>query len=649
MRKQIFFLILLLMLISLFQVPSLLATGAIGYLQRANEYLKEKKYSLAINEYKTALKINPYYKEAYYQLALAYFGKNNLTKAEENFKEAIKLDQYYFDAHNDLGLLYEEQGKLEEALKKYDQAKEIAPGNPKVYYNLGSLYHKKNDLKKAIVNYIKVLKIDPRHVLSYLNLGSLFLIEGKYYDPDKAMAYYQKALLCDPANSLININIASIYYKQGLIDKAIKEYQKAIEKSPQDVYSLAALAAIYMEKQNYNLALFLYKKIAEIEPENFISWYNLGFIYEVEKKYPQALDYYKIALQVNPYDELALYHLENIILKNEDISSPLRSEYAQRHLNLGQYYLKKQQVALAKYEFKRSIKLYPQNPVNRFAYCKLLKYKGCFPEAIEEIKKVIELDPNNIKAKDNLEKLFYLRSRLLSEKEKIDLLLTPSSGTTILIISFKPKKIFHQDIDHYLTYLATTLLKEFPQIEILDRDKLNEFLKNQKFKEVKDIEDISKVGQALKAQVVLWGEATEEIDEIKVSINLVDVENLTSISRIDLTNKGNNRLLEMANQIQGYILKNTPLSGNIIKVKLAKNQVIINLGNRHKVKENDVFEVWEEGGKYLDPGTGRTKRFKERIIGKIKVAKAENNISLATSITFELIDKLKANKVTLIR
>lgn len=647
MIKRFFFLVLFLLLFFFFKVTPLLAIGAIGHLKKGDEYLKENKFSLAIKEYEISLKLNPYYKEAFHQLALAYFRKNDLEKAEENFKEAIKLDENYFDAHNNLGLVYEEQGKLEEALKEYHKAKKIEPGNYTVYYNLGGLFHKKKDLENAIINYHRVLKINPQHVWTHINLGSLFLLPGKFYDPDKAMAYYRIALSHDPSNVWININIASIYYRQGLTNRAMEEYQEAIRKSPQNIYALSALAGIYVELKKYHLALPLYEKIVKIEPEDFIAWYNIGFIHEINKNYYGALSSYEKALHINPYDELALYHIENIILEKEDISSPWRKKYGKWHLDLGHYYFKEREIALTNYEFKRSMKLCPQEAGNRFAYCKLLKFRNYLQEEIEEIKKVVELDPKNIRAKDRLEELYYLRPKLLSVEEEIDLESIPPSGITTLIINFKPQKILHQHIHHYLTYLTNTFLSEFPQLNIIAKDKIDKFLKNQNIKEIKNIEHIFEAGKNLNAQRALWCEVYEEKDEIKVFTRLVDINTLTDIMVVELTCKGNNKFKEVANLIQKYVLKNTPLLGEIIKTIITKSQVLINLGACHGVKEEDVFNVWEKGRDYLDPATGRTMRYKERIIGKIKVVKVNNNISLAVPITFELIKLIKTNKITL--
>lgn len=649
MIKRFSFLVLFILLLSFSKITPLLAIGAIGHLKKGNEYLREKKFSLAITEYELSLKLNPYYKEAFHQLGLAYFKKNDLKEAEKNFKKAIELDENYFDAHNNLGLVYEEQGKLEEALKEYNRAKKIEPGNYRVYYNLGGFFYKKKDLKNAILNYKKVLKINPQHVWACINLGSLFSTSGDFYDPDKAIAYYCKALSYDPSNSWININIASLYYNQGLIDRAIEEYQRAIKNFPQNTHALSALAGIYVELKEYYLALPLYEKIVKIKPEDSIAWYNLGLIYEIKKDYPKALNSYKEALRINPYDELALYHLENIILKKENISSPLRQKYSKWHLDLGYYYFKERQIVLANYEFKRSIQLNPQDARSRFAYCELLKSRNYIQEEIEEIKKVIELDPNNIRAKDRLEKLYYLKPKLLSVKEEIDLNTVLPSGITTLIINFKPKKILHQHVHHYLTYLTNILLSEFPQLQIITKDEVDRFLKNQKIREIENIEHIFEAGKNLNAQIALWCEVYEEEDEIKVFTRLVDINTLTDIIAVKLTCEGNNKFKEIANLIQKYVLKNTPLLGQIVRTKVAKNRVIINLGARHGVKKDDLFNVWEEEREHLDPATGRTTRYEEKVIGKIKVVEVDNNISLAVPITFELIKFLETNKITLLK
>ncbi len=73
----------------------------------------------ALQNYLTAIKLNPEYAEAYFNLGTVYYKQGLQKKAEEAFLKSIELQPEYGRAHYSLGFVYLEQ-------KKYDLAKKHA-------------------------------------------------------------------------------------------------------------------------------------------------------------------------------------------------------------------------------------------------------------------------------------------------------------------------------------------------------------------------------------------------------------------------------------------------------------------------------------------------------------------------------------------
>ncbi len=76
----------------------------------------EDKPEAAINNFLSAIELNPSYAEAYFNLGAVHYKLGNAKKAEQAFLKAIDLEPGYGRAHYSLGFLYFEQ-------KKYDLAK----------------------------------------------------------------------------------------------------------------------------------------------------------------------------------------------------------------------------------------------------------------------------------------------------------------------------------------------------------------------------------------------------------------------------------------------------------------------------------------------------------------------------------------------
>lgn len=58
-------------------------------------YFLNGKYDAAIGEFQKSLRINPKNVEIYYNLGLAYEGKNELHKAKEMYLKALELDEKF--------------------------------------------------------------------------------------------------------------------------------------------------------------------------------------------------------------------------------------------------------------------------------------------------------------------------------------------------------------------------------------------------------------------------------------------------------------------------------------------------------------------------------------------------------------------------
>ncbi len=93
----------------------------------ANVYLKEKRYNMAIREYKTAIKYKkdfPYY---YYNLGCAYYAQKEYKEAKAAFEKAIRLKSNEANFYYNLALackhLNDNKG-LTAALANYDKYKE---------------------------------------------------------------------------------------------------------------------------------------------------------------------------------------------------------------------------------------------------------------------------------------------------------------------------------------------------------------------------------------------------------------------------------------------------------------------------------------------------------------------------------------------
>jgi Flp pilus assembly protein TadD len=97
---------------------------------------------LAIEAYKTAIRLKPDKENAYYNLGLsaAYCEMGRWTEMVAACKTAIRLNPDLTEAHNNLGVAYVELGRSAEAVAAYKTAIRLKPDYALAYYNLGVAY-----------------------------------------------------------------------------------------------------------------------------------------------------------------------------------------------------------------------------------------------------------------------------------------------------------------------------------------------------------------------------------------------------------------------------------------------------------------------------------------------------------------------------
>ncbi len=111
-------------------------------------FLKEiGKYKEAEIELKKAIKLNPKYANAYFNIAGLYISKRKFLKAEIYLRNAIEIKSDFAIAHYNLGFILQDQGKLQEAKSHIRNSLEIEPQLTNAYWSLSTLPETDRDQK----------------------------------------------------------------------------------------------------------------------------------------------------------------------------------------------------------------------------------------------------------------------------------------------------------------------------------------------------------------------------------------------------------------------------------------------------------------------------------------------------------------------
>jgi protein O-mannosyl-transferase len=96
----------------------------------ANTLAQKGQADEAMVHYNEAIKLQPYYADAYYNRGSVLFGKGRIDEAIADWEKTLQIQPSYADAHTGLGNAFLRRGSLREAITHYELASAFAPEDP---------------------------------------------------------------------------------------------------------------------------------------------------------------------------------------------------------------------------------------------------------------------------------------------------------------------------------------------------------------------------------------------------------------------------------------------------------------------------------------------------------------------------------------
>ena len=133
---------------------------AVNYTNLAGAYINDKNYSAAKQAAQEAVKRNPNFAAAHFNLGKAQAGLKDSAGAVESFNTALKLKKGWSDATANLGEVYEARSDWDKAAELYREAVKAEPNSVVLHYKLGIAELNRGERKAAERERDALLKID---------------------------------------------------------------------------------------------------------------------------------------------------------------------------------------------------------------------------------------------------------------------------------------------------------------------------------------------------------------------------------------------------------------------------------------------------------------------------------------------------------
>jgi tetratricopeptide (TPR) repeat protein len=198
----------------------------------------------AIESYKEFIDTYPDDPEGYYKLGMTYNSISEWDLASENLRKALKLDPKFASARYELGKVLVRKDDLDAALVEFNGAAEFyralgnREGEAAVLNAIGVVHKRRNEFEEAISCYQSSIDLkeqlgDRRGVAASLgNLGLVYKLMGKR---DEALEAFEKSLairqeIGDKVGTSTALNkIGQIYQNYGKHQEALNYFERSYE------------------------------------------------------------------------------------------------------------------------------------------------------------------------------------------------------------------------------------------------------------------------------------------------------------------------------------------------------------------------------------------------------------------------------------
>jgi tetratricopeptide (TPR) repeat protein len=215
-----------------------------------------KGLEMAIIDYSNAIKIAPNDPDPYYNRGLAYqrlrdLGRamatlvvnpsdgskfdfslvaksreEQLRKAIEDYTSAIRIDPGDAGAYRNRGLAFAEAEDYGSAFRDYDKAIALDIKDPLSYFFRGTAHGRGQDFNRALVDFDRAIQFDPTFVQAFIGRGAVLTIID---DLEGAMEDFDRATTLDP-RSYDAYNLRGVVYNRlGDTREAMYNFQRAID------------------------------------------------------------------------------------------------------------------------------------------------------------------------------------------------------------------------------------------------------------------------------------------------------------------------------------------------------------------------------------------------------------------------------------
>jgi len=212
---------------------------------------------------------------------LVKVSRGDLAGAVADFSRAIELNPKYRDAYVNRAIAFAKMDEYEKSIADRRQAIELEPRNPDTYLEygyMGEAFQRMGRNDSAYVCFDRAIEINPGYADALNNRGVIKMWRG---DLAGGVADFTRAIARNTRNRGAYANRAIAYAKTGEYEKSIADSRRAVElepRNPSSYLEYGSMGGAFQQLGRNDSAYVCFDRAIALNPRYFEGWNNRGVI-----------------------------------------------------------------------------------------------------------------------------------------------------------------------------------------------------------------------------------------------------------------------------------------------------------------------------------------------------------------------------------
>lgn len=235
--------------------------------------MQDKRWDLAVTDFKRAIGNDPTRLDAYRLLASTYAAAGQLDEAVRTYRQALQRDPTFVEARNDLAKLLMTHQRYAEAETEYKRVISAEPASAGAIASLGYIYLHTGRALEAERTFERVLRLEPQDAAAHYSLGLARHARG---NDEGAVESYTRAIELRPTYAAARADLATAYLALGRKDDAREEVNELFRLNTLESVLLAQevaraivtprIAYLDITRSTFNPLLGPGTEVADLDP-----------------------------------------------------------------------------------------------------------------------------------------------------------------------------------------------------------------------------------------------------------------------------------------------------------------------------------------------------------------------------------------------